>query len=121
MAKRQTKRKVTIKYVGRNPDDPHALLEAVEEVFRPRDIEICVQSATDDLAEPKPNEQLETKGREAAAQALDKRNAEVKPSEQDPKEAKRRLRSWIADRIAAGWKVFVKILPTLQKVKELFD
>lgn len=121
MAKRQTKRKVIIRYVGRNPDDPLALLEAVEEVFRPKDIEISVQSDDDDTEQSTPNEQLETKAREAAAQTLDERAAEDKRDKKDPEKAKKRLRAWIAEKIVVGWKIFVKILPTLQKVKELFE
>ena len=121
MPKRQTKRKVIIKYVGRNPDDPLALLEAIEEVFRPKDIEISVQEVDDNQSNVIPDEQLETQAREVVAKELDKRDTEVNAPELAPEEAKQRTRSWLAEKVAAGWALGVKILPTLQKVKELFE
>jgi len=44
MAKRRTKRKVTVTFKGRSPHDPKAYLHAVEEVFKPGEIEIEVDT-----------------------------------------------------------------------------
>ena len=128
MAKRQTKRTVRIRYVGRDPDDPLSLLEAVEQVFRPRviEIEVSADSASETAETSLADEPLETRVREKVGELLDARDAtaaqRTESSSPDGLIEKRgRIRSWIANRIAAGWQVLVKILPTLKHVKDLLE
>ena len=123
MPKRQTKRKVLIRYVGRRPDDPLALLEAVEEAFRPKDIEISVE--IDEESPPmSPNEQVETMAREAAAQTLDERHRDIQNADSSDQRSvttsRRRIATWVSGLFKSGWGAFVSSFESSGRWATLF-
>lgn len=126
MAKRPLKRKVTIVLRPRVPDDHRLLLQAVEDVFRPREIEITVESPAETEPAPScPDEQLETAAREHAAEILDERDRQVRELHSTPKratysgEGRRKVNAWVTAKLKAGWRIFVRALPALKKAAEI--
>lgn len=127
MAKGPTKRTVIITLRQRNPDDPRALLQAIEDVFRPGKIEITVESPEGIEAAPScPDEQLETAAREHAAEVLDAQDRRAREDPPEPVSADRssskarRVRAWLAAKVAAGWRFTVKVvLPVAKQVAEI--
>ncbi len=121
MPKRQTKRKVIIHLKQRNPSDPLPLLQAVEEAYRPREIEIIVEEPSDppDAAPPIPDEQLETAAREHAAEVLDEQDRRLREAPKGraakPQSTRRGIRNWLKKWVAAGWRIFVKLLPVVEQ------
>jgi hypothetical protein len=126
VAKRQTKRKVVITLRPRVPDDPQVLLQAIEDVFRPGEIEITIESPDRTEAAPScPDEQLETAAREHAAKVLDEQDRRMR--EAPPKriganqaaEKGMKMGAWLAKKTATGWRIFVRVLPVAKKVAEI--
>ena len=126
---RQTNRKVCLTYVGREPKDPRALLEAIEEVFRPKDVEISVGSAEAQPSPDKPNEQLETEAREASAERLDRgvaqaqqqgaEHAKAGPPKRSFKkivEAKLAITKWWTARVAQFWWIYMTLKPIVEEI-----
>lgn len=131
MAKRQTNRKVTINFGGRDTTNPLTLLQAVEETFRPKEIEINAtnpqESRERDLSETIANQELESLARDRVAKVLDARDAEETTIRIDtgstPMADRARKRAsaenYVADLIGAGWSVFVTVVSTLKTLKDL--
>jgi hypothetical protein len=128
MAKRQTKRKVTIRLVGRDPNDPLTLFVAIEDAFRPGSIEVVCERP-EAVAEPLVvlDESLETQAREQAAEVLDEKDRQSKasptpdargPAESSPTKMKS-FQSWLTRKNAAGWRIVVKNLPVAGQVAGL--
>lgn len=124
--KRQTNRKVLIRFVGRNPEDPVELLEAIEDVFRPKDIEVQVETV--ESSNLVADEQLETLLRKKIADALDENEEKHQPeetstvtnTENEPK-ARAAISKWIAEKARAGWRVIATVAPVLEKLKKIFE
>lgn len=140
MAKRQTNRKITIRFTCREPKDPRIVLEAVEEVFRPKEVDIEVGS------EPNfgtPDEQLESQMAEEVRQVLDNRDREIKadnkthqvmdpvadvaadsdmtPLPESSRLLRQRVAVWMARHIPGGWTIVMKVLEALEKLSKITD
>jgi hypothetical protein len=103
---RPKKRKVNVRFASNNPEDPLRTLQAVEDVFRPAEIDIEVGSRQRDKDDAKDletterrikDEQLETRSRREAQRVLkekaDSENAErsakgIPPDAREPKSPK---------------------------------
>ncbi|NQT14970.1 MAG: hypothetical protein HQ582_19600 [Planctomycetes bacterium] len=135
MAKRQTNRTVKIVFKVREPGDPKKYLSAVEEVFRPREVEVSVDASEEDLAtgaDLVPDEPLETKAREHVAELLDEKHREQLEMEKalgelmvdDPssrakwvKAERSRLRSVLHRYAKAGWWFSAKVVWEVVKAR----
>lgn len=119
MAKRQTNRKVIIRFVVRNTQDPLQYLNAVEAAFRPKEIEISVDSATDVGI---PDEQLETEVSAVITESLDAKDAiSQPPSNCDVEKTRQSIMSWILGKISSGWQIVATVVPVLEKLKKLIE
>ncbi len=133
MAKRPIRRKVLIVYEGRDPNDSAALLRAVADELRPRDVEIHVKPPSPGADLPsRPDEQLELRATERTAQALDQKDRGVRAA---PKEAtsapadlarglvtkRQRLIAWVGRLVARGWRITVDVvLPAAERVAKVY-
>src|SRR5207249_3283173 len=104
MSKRPVARKITIVFENRDPNDSGKFLQAVEDAFRPKDLEIVVTSVG------RPDEQLETEAREQASAILDKkdrehRSAPIAASKQAVEGKRRQILRWLQGLAARGWRV----------------
>ena len=129
MAKRQTNRKVQIRLRSRDPGDPTRIFNAIEEAFRPREIEVVIgpSDSVDNVGEYVPNEPLETKAREAASNYLDSKDEKL-AGQPDASELERisddhlesrmaqirdsenRLARWVGEKFNAGWCITVRTM-----------
>lgn len=131
MAKRRTNRKVTIHFKGRSPEDPLWYLNAVEEAFRPQNIDVVVSEAAGPSVS---NEPLETLAREHVANILDEKAKcpasaststqadEASPSERQVHEIGRsgaKLAARVIRLLKQGWTITAKVVPVLKGVKDL--
>jgi hypothetical protein len=97
VAKRQTKRKVVIAFKGRSPEDPKRYLDAVEEVFRPREIHVHVESGEQeaiDHARTIPDDELAQKAKNHAAVVLDLKDRQFREMQADLAQLKIEPESW---------------------------
>ena len=127
VAKRQTKRKVTIVLLPRVPDDPRDLLQAIEETFRPGEIEVRVESPGGSKpCSVLPRRAARDPAREHAAEVLDERDRRAReaPAEAvtadrvDSKVTRGGAPGWLR-KVAAGCRIFVRVLPVAKKVAEI--
>jgi hypothetical protein len=131
MAKRRTKRKITIRFIGRDPNDSLRIFDEVERAFKPQEIEITVENVK--LETPQANEELETKSREAVAQTLEDKDKAVAQENEAVRHAgstdddtivgkatekKTGMVQWMKAAIPKGWSIFASIVKVLKDVKD---
>jgi hypothetical protein len=132
LGNRPIHRKVIIVYEGRDPNDSAGLLRAVADELRPREVEIRVKSPSPGADPPtQPDEQLETRATEHAADVLDQKDRELRSA---PKEAasvpadpaqvlatkRRRVIVWLGRLVAGGWRFTLKVLPVVEQVAKIY-
>ena len=130
MANRPIRRKVTIVFEGRDPNDPARLLKAVADELRPREVEIRVKSQAPDNDPPTlANEPLETQAREHAEQVLDRRDRQIRSGQEaattsadpaaDLTKRRSRVRAMLGRLVAGGWRITLKVLPVAERVARI--
>ncbi|NQV24951.1 MAG: hypothetical protein HQ518_11345 [Rhodopirellula sp.] len=117
--KRQTNRKVIVRFVGRDPKDPVDLLDAIESAFRPKDIEILVHGS-DSALETTPDEQTETAVSAAVSRALDAKANRAESQPADEQQVRKGIRAWMLEKVLSGWRVVAAVAPVAEKLRKAF-
>jgi hypothetical protein len=128
LGNRPINRKVVIVYEGRDPNDSAGLLRAIAVELRPREVEIRVKSPSPGP----PDEQLETRAREHAAQVLDQKDREVRSAQEEatlePADPAKdlatkchRVIAWLERLVARGWRFTVDVvLPVAERGAKVY-
>ena len=135
MSKRLKQRKVTLVLSNRNTTDPTHILQAVEDVFRPKELELVIDN---DVSHNGcvPDEQLETEANVKVAASLDERAKTKTSNEHRPqiispemlesftadyrnhqilkaKQKRKDLESFVVEHASKGILIFLKVVSSL--------
>jgi hypothetical protein len=118
-------------FEGRDPEDPTSFLNAVADGLRPNEVEIHVRPEDLTAEQARPDEQLETKAREHAERALDRKARKqraarksspmaVEPPKATLPEKLGRVRAFVDRLVAQGWKITLKVLPVAERLAKMY-
>ena len=109
---------------SRDSADPQKLLQAVEDAFRPREVEIVVNLSSENTHPAEfADEQLETTVHEVCASDLEDKACKAKEAQPptpvkalDPAKPRFAILQWMKANAVAGWRVAVKVAPQAETI-----